>query len=326
MGDKAQAAKAKDDFESELLVSSIPVAIGALLTLVVILLLAASVITSVDSAPASKELASGIETIGKLGPVGDYIGGLLNPFVAICAFAGLLKSISIQRETLRKTREDARRQLDQENFYELLRSRDNAVNSIEWKKKDGSIARGRAAIKDILSLVHQYAKDVNLNEIAVDLAAWEIPEELSPHLKKRVALFAILYSGQAASEEGAWSQYVLEEEHELDNLEELLGHIFRSTYQILKFVYNSPSFDRAKKEDLVNYLRAQMSEVEFLAFALTGCTSIGVKSRALAISLNLYERRLHSIHWATSLRSLFDPKISKNSELASKIGYPVLSV
>lgn len=323
MGDRTQAAK--DDFENELLVSSIPVAIGALITLVVVLLLIAGVVTGINSAPTSKGVAPGIDAIGKLGPVGDYVGGLLNPFIAICAFAGLLKSISIQRETLRKTREDARRQLDQENFYELLRSRDNSVNSIEWKERDGTIIRGRAAIKEILNLVHKYAKDVDLNEIAPDLATWQIPEELPPHLKKRVALFAILYTGQAVSEEGAWSQYVLEEEHELDNLEELLGHIFRSTYQILKFIYTSPSFDRAKKEDLVNYLRAQMSEVEFLAFALTGCTSIGVKSRALAISLNLYERRLHSIYWATGLRDLFDPTLRKNSELASRFKYPVLS-
>ncbi|MEQ1659915.1 MAG: putative phage abortive infection protein, partial [Hylemonella sp.] len=133
-----------------------------------------------------------------------------------------------------------------------------------------------------------------------------------------------LYSGQATSEQGGWSQYVLEEEHELDNLEELLGHIFRATYQILKFIYTSSSFDPSQKRDLVNYLRAQMSEVEFLAFALTGATSIGIKSRALSIALNLYERRLNSIYWATGLRILYDAGKVENSHLASAIGYPVL--
>lgn len=268
--------------------------------------------------------------ITKLGPVGDWFGGMLNPLIAFLALTGLVKSVVIQQKTLRTTTEGLerqlrvqRRQLSKQTFFDLLRLRGEAVDSIEWNDQ-GKPLHGRAAVKGILKTLETAAAGVSPADIEAELKYWRVPNECSANVQPYVALFAAFYSNHPGSYVTSWYQLVLFEAEKLANLEAELGHVFRATYQTLKFVYECSDFDRSEKRDLANYLRAQMSEGEFALFALTAATSIGEKSRAISIAFDLYEDRLYSITWARELVELFDPKLSHNAAFAAKYGFPVL--
>lgn len=275
----------------------------------------------------------GESSANSLGPIGDWFGGFLNPLIAFLALVGLIKSLSIQRETLRKTTEGLndqislqRKQASRQTFFDLLNLRATAVNAIAWTDATQPV-EGRSAAKAILKNLTSAASDLTVEDVQLDLDAWEVPADCPDVAKPYIAVFATYYSGNPLSYATAWSHFLPEsdKDNSLDHLESELGHVFRATYQVLKFAYECPDFSEKEKQDLANYLRAQMSEDEFVLFALTALTSIGKKSRAIAIAFDLYEDRLYSVPWATELRHLFARVDPKNKEFASRLGYVALN-
>lgn len=262
-----------------------------------------------------------------LGPIGDWFGGMLNPLIAFLALIGLAKSVSLQRETLSETTDGLakqhalqQKQLSRQTFFDLLALRSEAVESIEWVSGPEKF-RGRSAVNALLKSLDETSQNLTLASIEDDLKKWKVPLECPSTAKPRVAVFATFYSGESSSYATSWHQSILAGESQWANLEAMLGHVFRATYQVLKFVYESTDFTDAEKKNLANYLRAQMSEGEFALFALTALTSIGQKSRAASIAFHLYEDRLYSIPWAKGLSSLFDRKLLINRNFASRLGY-----
>lgn len=85
--------------------------------------------------PPNLSLKKAANLFKNFGALGDYVGGLLNPIVALCALGGLLISIVIQANTLRATRSGLREQLDQENFFQLLANRENAIQNLQLTTK-----------------------------------------------------------------------------------------------------------------------------------------------------------------------------------------------
>lgn len=298
--------------------------------------------------PPNLSLKKAANLFKNFGALGDYVGGLLNPIVALCALGGLLISIVIQANTLRATRSGLREQLDQENFFQLLANRENAIQNLQLTTKkifiyEKSFA-GRAAIREVLRYIDESAKShrlsVNLvNEVlkgyAVDFGDAKIDQIRLNEIKQRICIFIMLYSKFSDSSDFTWSEKtktaaytqknIFQAKYSASNLEDLLGHIFRATYQTLKFVYRS-KFKLEKKRDLQNYLRAQMSEGEFALFALTAITNIGAKSRAVAIAFHLYQNRLLSEEWAEPLALFFDPLRDANYKFAESFDYVPLAV
>jgi hypothetical protein len=74
------------------------------------------------------------ETVAKLGQVGDYMGGVLNPIVSMFALAALWSSLHVQRKELRETRDElhqtrknAERQQVDQVFFEVARLLRDAI-------------------------------------------------------------------------------------------------------------------------------------------------------------------------------------------------------
>jgi hypothetical protein len=278
------------------------------------------------------------ESSAAWGQLGDFIGGLFNPLIASFALVGLALSISVQRETLLETQNAfaqqvrlQRQQMTEATFFSLLALRAEAVESVEWNG-DESTVRGRAAIKRILQALERFAPQIESKDIQADLDHWNVPGAVPAKARVYVAIFAALYSGEPKSDSLAWVSETITREaakgddsrrslRALQNLEVELGHVFRATFQVLKFAHSCPEFHPSSRIDLVNYLRAQMSEPEFALFALTALTSIGDKSRAAAIAFDFYEDRLRSIAWARDLVQLFDPSVSENTAFAQRMGF-----
>ena len=272
-------------------------------------------------------LAAAAKSISKLGPVGDYFGGLLNPIVAIGALVGLYLSLNVQRDTLKATRDGLRLQLDQDHFFTLLGNREAAISNISLNKTTPTIVsyRGREVVREVLAFIDIQAASTPTKNLARIHKKYSAFEEFEPQaLQRRVSIFTLLYTGDAnlPTEKIILSHF--RTTYDTDNLEDILGHIFRSTYQVLKFIYETASFDDKKKADLTNYLRAQISEAEFAAFALTALTKIGAKSRAIAIALDLYEDRLQSLTSAEGIPLYFNVQSQLNRKFAEYAGYPVI--
>lgn len=262
-----------------------------------------------------------------LGPIGDWFGGMLNPMIAFLALVGLAKSVSLQRQTLSETTEGLskqhalqQKQLSRQTFFDLLALRSEAVDSIEWVSGPEKF-RGRSAVNALLKSLDETAQGLTLADIEDDLKNWGVPLECPDTAKPHVAIFATFYSGEFSDSATSWHQTILVGESQWANLEAVLGHVFRATYQVLKFVYENTDFTDSEKKNLANYLRAQMSEGEFALFALTALTKIGQKSRAASVAFHLYEGRLYSIPWARGLSALFDRKLLPNKDFASRFGY-----
>lgn len=298
----------------------IELGLGVAFTLILLMILVGAVI--IQLAPLVPESVKGIK---KLGEIGDFLGGVLNPIVALLALLALLRSIRIQRDELRDTRETLAdqgkiqdRERAEKTFFELLALRANAVATIEWTDQLGETKTGRGALKLILKEVVDLGKLHNEQAVKDDLEFWEVPSNLSPSVKPYVAVFAYRYTGipNSAAMKADFSNYV-----DLPTYEPELGHVFRATYQILKFIHRQPQFSERQKEDLANYLRAQMSEDDFLLFGLTALTSIGKKSRAAAIGLDFYQKRLQSIPWAKDMLLLFSREDGRNINFAALEGF-----
>lgn len=261
------------------------------------------------------------------GQFGDYVGGLLNPLVATLALVAIVISIRIQKTELKETRSALERQVALDNLFSLLQQHRELVNTVRLRSNapflnNGEIAEKGYEGRDAFSAVVRSLENNNRGDHPEDIQRkWAIDYQLTVASEDSFVpqlWFACWYQGDPCGLMSA------EEESPFKNsLEASFGHIFRSIYQTLKFIYrlDPEMFTDKIKLDLVNYLRAQMSEDEFVLFALSALTEVGAKSRAIAIAFDFFQKRMtNSDEWAETMRKLFIPT-SDNVAWAKAKGY-----
>jgi hypothetical protein len=232
---------------------------------------------------------------GTWGEFGDLLAGILNPVISLFTLLTALAVWSLQQREFKKTKialdtqnKEMQKQRSEQVFFNLLSLRAEALSRVQWHE-DANKFTGHEAVGAILDYVVKRSSEVAETDLSMIFDSNGI-DTISPvETAKCVAFFCEAYKGRSSAFSTSFSVSGAKP------LEPELGHIFRATFQILKFVYLCPSFSNEEKKDLVNFLRAQMGENEFALFALTALTSIGEKSRAISIALNFYEDRLYSI-------------------------------
>jgi hypothetical protein len=281
---------------------------------------------SLSVAYALRLYAGQSDDLSSWGQFGDYIGGLLNPLVATFALVALVISVRIQKTELTETRTALERQGSVDILFSLLQQHRELVNSVRLRAS-GSLSsteiaddvyQGRAAFS---AVVRALSWEDNGNY--PDSFQSRESEELGFTLASSDSFipqvwFDYWYRGQPCGVMGAERESPF-----LGSLESAFGHIFRSVYQTLKFIYHLDDrfFDAREKLDLVNYLRAQMSEDEFILYALSALTHVGTKSRAIAIAFDFFQKRMtYSEDWAESLRTHFEAT-DRNSLWGMSAGY-----
>lgn len=261
------------------------------------------------------------------GQFGDYVGGVLNPLVATLALIAIVISIRIQKIELEETRAALERQVAMANLFSLLQQHRELVNTVRLKTDIGSFIGSESAEnyyegRDAFSAVVRALSSENYGNHLAGIQIREATERsftlASDDSFVPQMWFSCWYEGDPCGLFGA------ERESPFKNsLEASFGHIFRSIYQTLKFVYhlNPDIFTNKQKLDLVNYLRAQMSEDEFVLFAFSALTDVGSKSRAIAIAFDFFQKRMtNSEQWAEGMRMLFVPT-DTNSRWTLSQGY-----
>lgn len=277
------------------------------------------------------------------GQFGDLIGGLLNPLISLFTLIVAVSVWKLQKLELAETRGAIEAQTFDQFFMSVLASHRAMTEQVSIPNPhiSNSLLTGKAAIDAYLKKVDEYertfdastgsARGHRLENFPPQLEQLEIDRALRALLNRdfnvwkfpanaplaRMSYFCVQYYKKQLSVAPNLSiKYEM-----VDSFENIFGHIFRSTYQILKLIDDekfSKHEDKKAARRYVNLLRAQMSESEFVFFALSALTLDGQKSWARSVRLNFFEDRLQNLDWTKSLSGAFETTL-ENIEEANKI-------
>lgn len=213
---------------------------------------------------------------GNWGAFGDFVGGTLNPMLAFLSLIAILTTIKYQTKELKaSTRElsissqalkDQANSFSKQNFentfFNLINLHNTLLNSIiivnnkfytlgfDWdkwnfnevNKKSNDLLKGKESVSFLQSLFLDYCFKFNT------YPTYELSQDLNFDYK----------NNQLKRTNKLYLKFHEKYGH-------MIGHYFRSIYQILKYIKNSDVND---KKFYSNILRAQLSkdELEFLFY------------------------------------------------------------
>lgn len=189
------------------------------------------------------------DTYARLGQVGDFFGGTLNPLLTFLTFIGVLATIFLQREELQGTREEIGRQANaletqlqaiaKQNFeatlFQMLSLHSSNVNELRGFDGNRNPISGRAVISKYVSdLSRTYGNAHTRGYDPSDLNLW-------PNIYRDF-----------------WNERRNE-----------LGHYFRLLYNMIRFVNaKTPRIgddtNRAERTEYMRIIRAQLSDAELV--------------------------------------------------------------
>jgi len=207
--------------------------------------------------------------MSKWGETGDFFGGILNPIFGFFSLMALLmtlqqteKSLKQSEEELRLSREEMKRSADalseqskdlkqqtfERTFFELLRLYNEIV--------DGFV------IKESRLMSRALGQPESAPEVGRDALltyCWQFKRRLHSHME------ANPNEEQLAAINQVWLEFFKDKQNQL-------GHYFRSLYNVLKFVDQSPIDNKKFYTDL---LRAQLSSSELLSIFYNANSNMG---------------------------------------------------
>jgi Putative phage abortive infection protein len=272
------------------------------------------------------------------GAFGDFFGGTLNPLVSFFTLIVAVSVWKLQRlqlvatqKELEETREAIKVQTFDQFFMSVLASHRAMSEQVSLIGISGSntLQTGKRAIDSYRNYLtsHEHYFDIMLKQKVSDTDG-SVIREAEPNIRNKagealkntfnvwklppdsaismLSYFCIRYYKKPLCISNTFNLKPKSDELSFENI---FGHIFRSTYQILKLIDEqfSKSEDKKIARRYVNLLRAQMSESEFVFFALSALTKEGKKSWARSVRLNFFEGRLQNSDWTQSLITVFKP-------------------
>jgi Putative phage abortive infection protein len=258
------------------------------------------------------------------GQFGDYIGGLLNPLislftltVAVSVWELQRKALNIQKQELAETRNAIKRQTFDQFFMSMLESHRSMIEQVTLidAKSHMALQTGKRAIDSYFSQLCQLCQSagddskvyggppriITQEDFSYSgLEIFKFPDDVALHF---FAAFCMRYYKTDLKNKD--EDVIFPLSFGTLSFEQIFGHIFRSTYQILKIVDEQFENDSRIKRRYVDLLRAQMSESEFVFFALSALTKDGKKSWARSIQLDFFEDRLQNLPWTLKLAESF---------------------
>lgn len=264
----------------------------------------------------------------KWGEFGDYFGGLLNPTISLLTLVVAISVWRLQSTELTETRAALTKQSVRQTFFDLLQQHRELVNQVQLRTNNGFAGKelldpnysGRAAFSTVVRVLNVPTAS-SISSKSMD--EWSRDHNFtyaSEGSFRSQLLFSCWYEGENCG--------FGDIDHMNDffpmSLEMSFGHVFRSIFQTLKFAYSAPGLNARERQDLVNYLRAQMTEDEFVLYALSSLTAIGEKSRAISIVFDFFENRMNTVDWASPMQRLLSGN-TENIEFARKLGFEKVS-
>lgn len=226
-----------------------------------------------------------------LGEIGEFVGGtagslwaLAGLFFIYAAFVGQQEELVYQRVELRSTREElqlqrddlaeqqklqneqARKQIFESTFFQLLRLHSDIVHRIRYEDVDIQFVEGARPQSDRLSgreafrsFYNRYVQSYrHWIEIIIAHPGYEHASSEPKEIDHEDLEQAIVHSYED------FYVYVQSD----------LGHYFRNLYQLVKFV-DSSSASLEERESYMSFIRAQLSSYELLLLFYKGLSDYG---------------------------------------------------
>ncbi|GAA2858109.1 hypothetical protein GGQ99_002379 [Aminobacter niigataensis] len=208
------------------------------------------------------------------GTFGDFIGGVLNPFLTFLTFLGLLVTIVLQQHEIREARKDAKelefvqkkqmaaqqRQSFEATFFQMLTVHNTIVNSMDVRGSRYSDKSSQAPNKYRLKATNQEYKSRDCFQFFTNELHQFYDNYASDNDLDEVEKINQSYSH-------FWLK------HQGD-----LGHYFRYLFNVVRFIdENAPPADDTTpdKRRYMKLLRAQLSDFELLMIFYNCLTNYG---------------------------------------------------
>jgi len=124
------------------------------------------------------------------GQLGDYVGGLLNPFVSACAFIWLVISVNLQIKDLKVTQNHLAKSIDEQKTASKLASLNSMLDALNMNTN--------LANQDLLFFRDQKLKGVNQNSRNAPyislLGSPLLPDELEDEITKIYEELKVLHT------------------------------------------------------------------------------------------------------------------------------------
>ncbi len=230
------------------------------------------------------------------GPIGDTIGGILGPFIAIAAAILTFLAFWVQFKANEQQKRDLRIERFENKFYELLKLHKDNVNELRLGNSNGRDVfvhltnELRVCYKVCENIVPQNPdfSNINLIKFAYNIFYFGTEKQSEKYLfgqfnpieKKlydivitHLTLFKKKYRSIENSPRGNNTNYRYKENISLDLFYppfeghvSKLGHYFRHLFQSAQFVVNQSSdlLTENQKYSYIKMLRAQLSDYEQL--------------------------------------------------------------
>lgn len=202
------------------------------------------------------------ETWNSSGQIGDIFGGLLNPILTFLAFIGILLTINLQAKELRLAREESRRAAT------ALEEQVDAVNKQNFEATFFQMLMLLNGIMDTMAAEKTVRRNDN-TEITIDKEVF-----------RGYFAFKVMFQSLSRAIKNSTS-----EKERIDNIRsgyrvfwlryhQQLGHYYRYTYNMLRFIDESDIIDKKK---YVRIYRSRLSDYEFVLLMYNAMTEDGKK-------------------------------------------------
>ncbi len=245
------------------------------------------------------------------GIIGDTMGGIMGPLIAIGAALFTFLAFWVQYKANKQQRDDIQLERFEDKFYELLRLHKENVNEVRKINKDGVVKEGRQLFNTMYrelefcyKLIHTVNRDENrcscsLNKYFLEMAynlfyfgigqgARVIVDEKYKHdtiAKRVISLLSDLQELYHKNKKLGDGKVEL-----LTNINPLIlhtdippfhgyiiGHYYRHLFQTIKFVDNTTFLTYEEKYSYTKILRAQLTDFEQAMLYYNAVSGLGKK-------------------------------------------------
>ena len=184
------------------------------------------------------------------GQVGDTIGGIISPFIAILAAWLTYKAFIIQYEANEQLKKDSKIASFENTFFQMLQMQQMITNNLFLRgifyTRDASSPLRELKGREIFSFIYEMVDDDKMQFLNGSV--------IQGGIKDNIAHLGVDFFSKT------------------DNLS-FLDHYFRHLYRIIKFVDDTTIIEsKTKKYEYICILRAQLSDYE-LGFLFYNCLS-----------------------------------------------------
>lgn len=219
-----------------------------------------------------------------LNELGDAVGGMMSPFVAIAGVIFTFLAFYMQKKANDDIKNQFVIQQFENQFYEMLRLHKENVNEIELNTKNGEQLKGRIAFHEmkkefeiLLTFTREYEGrnlDKELVSIAYEKYFWgfdnevvflRIPLALTEWDESSYDTQLLRLKNKESTQKIFEAQVLLEKNLKIPFLQGYhvhLGHYYRHLFHTVKYVTSRTFLDYDAKLNYLRILRAQLSNYE----------------------------------------------------------------